>query len=192
MSRSQAVSKQIFNQILEDYVHPYALELGFTRGKKAGWYVRWEGDCLWDLTCAFRMEKNRDEGWVFVSMCVGFRSLDEFLQRYPELGGINPNEPCAMGTDTSHLRGGPPYQSIQWRILPGSDADDIGPEVIHEIKNYALPYFDRFGSLDKCVAAWEAGIFYNAGVPHGDCHLAAAYWLRGDRERALNHIRKRL
>jgi hypothetical protein len=168
------------------------LDTGFDETNEKDGFQHWEGDCLWHLYCAFRMEKNRDEGWIDVTVSVGFRSLDEFLQKCPELGGIDPKQPCAMATDTGGLRGGPPYQAVQWRILRDTNPDTIGPEVVEEIRNYALRYFQEFGSLEKCLDAWEHRIFYNTDAFHGDAYLAAAYWLKGEKDRALNHVRKRL
>ncbi len=192
MSRSRAISKKIYNRVLEDFVRPFVLGAGFDATNEKDGFQHWQGDCLWHLYCDFRMEKDRDEGWIELTVSIGFRSLDRFLQKYPELGRINPKQPCAMAAGTGRLRGGPPYQAVQWRILPDTDPDAIGPEVVEEIKNWALPYFERYGSLDKALTAWEAGIFFNTPFPAGDCYMAAAYWLKGDRDRALNHIRKRL
>lgn len=66
-----------------------------------------------------------------------------------------------------------------------------GLEIVEEIRRYALPFFEKYGTLDKCVIAWESEIVYNLGTSV-DFYLPAAYWLRGERERALGYVRDKI
>jgi hypothetical protein len=188
-------SKIVFQDVVQRYVDPIAFGAGFQRPmKKHAVYYRWNSDCLHTLACGFRPEKGRDEGWVEVSACVGFRSLAEFLSQYPEMGigqSADPNEPCAMGGLTGRLRGGPPYQAVQWRTFPDSDPDEIGPEVVQEITNHAFPFYERYGTLDKALAAWETGVVYTSGFSN-DCNISGAYWIKGNHERAVQYFGNRL
>jgi len=94
-----------------------------------------------------------------------------------------------MATDLGHLM--PIHNLYEWRILPDTDETATGHEIVEAIELYGLRYFKDYGTLDKALAAWENGINYNLGS-RSDYYIAAAYWLRGDRERAIEFIRLRI
>jgi hypothetical protein len=165
------------------------LGCGF-RKVKHYWFVQWQGDSFRRVAVGFRTVSGRDEGWIEVTVGIGFRSLDTLLSKCRlDMELFNPDSPCAIATLTERLRGGPPYQTVQWRILPDVNANAVGPEVVNEVKEWALPFLDQHSSLEYTMAAWEAGQYYVTRFQR-DVYLAAAYWLRGEEERAVKVIKE--
>jgi hypothetical protein len=188
MRKADKVSSAIYIKVVSDYVAPMESAAGFRKTRK-DWFQRWEGDCLWRISCYLRQERGRDEGWFSITVCVGFRSLAEFLAPCPVCPVTDIKSPCAMGTDLGHLR--PPYNLHEWRVLPSTDVTWLGGEAVRELRDYGLPFFEQYGSLDKALKAWEHGTVYNLGS-RVHFYRAAAYWLRGERQRAVDLIEQRV
>jgi hypothetical protein len=165
------------------------LACGFQK-KDRHWFLNWRGDCMRRVAVGLRTVSGRDEGWIAVTVGVGFRSLDELLSRCPSIDHRyqDPDMPCAIATLTERLRG-IPQPTIQWRILPDVDPDLVGPEVVTEIREWALPFLDRYSSLEQAIAAWESGKYYGTRTER-DEYLAAAHCVRGDPDRAIQVIKE--
>ena len=176
----------IYKTILTELVAPLLTAKGFRRAR-GYWFLRWEGDALWRVSCSLRTEPNEDEGLVGVQVCVGFRSLEEFMEGFDTSPLRNPKTPCIMATEIGHLM--PQARWHQWRLLPEDDPHVIGHEIATAIEQYGLDYFAKYGSVDKALAAWEQGINYNL-CSRADFYIAAVYWLRGDRQRAIGFINR--
>jgi len=180
--KSEKKSKLIFNHVVEDYVAPALLALGFKRSKFSIFY-QWHGDCLWDIWCYYRDVRGADEGYLQTSVCVGFKSIHAFLSGCPEVPmDTDTKRPCTMGADIGYLR--PPYNTDYVHLTPDVDGDKLGVFLLGDIRNNALPYFEKFGTLEKAVEAWEKGVCYNA-IQARVYLLAAVYFLRGETARAL-------
>ena len=92
-----------------------------------------------------------------------------------------------MAADVIYLR---PFVQEPLRIAPTSSPDRVGISMLNDIKSFILPFFDEVGSFEKALAIWEKGRFYNA-AGFGTYLLAAGYFLRGDKPKALEVIRKK-
>jgi hypothetical protein len=188
------IANALFQELIRKRISPYLFQLGFKGLRRLGSFAKWREDCMMSLHCGFLDGKFRDEGWLYITVGIGFRRLDEFLAEF-DPDAYHALRPCSMGASTGKLRGGPPYQAIEWHLTPDvqdSDLPLLGDQIIAEIEEYAFPFLKRFDSLEACIKAWEAGEFFNTSYPHADYNLAGAYWINGDSDRAVRHVADRL
>lgn len=178
----------LFEQIVENYIAPSLKHAGFA-AKPAGLFVRWEEDCLWRVGCCFTKMRGQDAGSFTIALCVGFPDLAKFLKNFPHCNVREVKQPCTMATSLEHLR--PPHNWPEWALISTSDVKAVGDEVASVLKEYGLRFFENYGSLDKCVAAWESGINHNLG-PSADFYLSSVYWLRGEKERAIEFVNAKI
>jgi hypothetical protein len=188
MKLHDKLTSAIYRRIIAEFVTPCLVRAGFKRASKDRFFLR-EGDALWRVVCGLRPEPGRDEGWLDVTVCIGFCSLAEFLCACPLVRIRDPEKPCAMATNLGHLM--PIRNFYEWRLLPDTNEITIGREIVEAINTYGLHYFEKYGTLDKALAAWEKGVNYNLGS-RVDYYVAAVYWLRGDRGRAIEFIHHRI
>ncbi len=174
-----------YKKIVTDYAAPLLLNAGF-QGVGKEWFFRWVGDAYWRFAFYLTRIPGLKLGTMVVAVGVGFKSLAEFMKDFP-LVKPDIGKPCAMATDLGHLR--PPYQYHEWRLVPETDEDQVGREIADDIKAYGFDFFEKYGTLEKTVAAWEAGVYYNSAFKF---YLPAAYWMRGERERALAYVRENI
>jgi hypothetical protein len=177
--------KNKYHKIVSDYVTPILIKADFEM-VDTEWFYRWVGDAYWRVACDLTRKPGLKLGTMGITVGVGFRSLAELLKGF-SLVKPDVNKPCAMATDLGHLR--PPYQYHEWIILPETDENKIGQEIAEAIKDYGLAFFEKYGTLEKAVTAWEAGIHFNSAFKF---YLPAVYWMRGERERALNIVRENI
>lgn len=181
-------ASDIYQEVVSRFVAPLLERKGFKRGKK-DWFFHWEGESLWRVATGFRKVPDRDEGWLSITVCVGFKDLASFLQDFSKEDIKGVNEPCIMATDIGHLK--PPYSFFEYRLLPDINTAFLGSVVTNDIETFLLPYFTQYGDLEKALAAWENGITYNLGAG-ADLYIASAYWLRGDQKRAIEFIENKI
>ncbi len=177
------VTEAIYHSIVQSVLQPYLTAAGLKRTGRY-WFYRREGDTYSRLSLGLQKSRITDEGWIDMHLCVGFYSLTRFVSGWSLLS-VDPKKPCAMpttllGLDRS-LRG------KQWHLMPSTSAQEIGQEILDAIREHGLPFFARYGTLEKITNAWESGIAFNLGRKV-HCYLAAAYCLRGEPERALAYI----
>src|SRR5262245_52156638 len=133
------IAKQVFFDVVNDFARPCLQSAGFTPFGKEGRFKRWTGDCFSSVSCGLLMEQGHDVGRMQVSAGVGFKSLADFLIRFPE-AHVNPKEPSMMGGCSGIMHGGPPYKTVEWRVGPGADVPTVGRQVEKEIREFAVPY----------------------------------------------------
>jgi hypothetical protein len=178
----------VFDRAIEEYVKPLLLQSSFKRAKSAFFY-KWNGNACWRIWPFLRQTKGVDEAFLHMTVCVGFKHLNEFLKRWPDAPfNIDTETPCDMTADVIYL--GPTIQAPQC-ITADSDSDRLGIFMWQDIQNYALPFFQRFGTFKQSVAAWEGGKFYNA-KPVGTYLLAAAHFLEGDKAKAFDVVQRQI
>lgn len=177
----------IHNDLLTAYVEPVLLRSGFSRTRHT--FLKWNADgCLWRV--GVLLTSLGGQATMLPTVGVGFRDIAAFLSRCVFLRiRADPNEPCAMATDLGRLMPGGRYLEIP--ISPSSDVNSLGPQVRDSIERYALPFLENFGTLEKALRAWESGVTYNLGA-NADYYIAAAYWLRREKSRALSLIQERI
>lgn len=182
------ISQEKYRVLMDEHVRPALVGLGFSaRGKDV--LCKWDEDCLWRIGNTTRKVRSVDHMTFAVFLCVGFRSLALFLEDFKGLALVNPRMPCAMATDLGHLF--PPFRYHEWKVWPNSDASALASEILSKLEEPGLPYLERYGDLDRSIEAWEAGVTYNLGEAV-DFYLPAAYWVKGDREKAMRHAEKRM
>lgn len=186
LSRSGA--RGVFEKIVSIHILPTVTKAGFERAG-SGQFRRVQDDSVHRIAATFRKVPRRDEGWLTVTVCVGFRSLAGFLKDFPVVQVKSPRFPCTMATDLGHLQ--PPFKYKEWRLLPETDSLMVGADVAGNITAFGFPFFESFGDLRKAVAAWEKGTSYNLGES-SDYYLAASYWLRGEIDKAMAFARDRI
>jgi hypothetical protein len=181
----EAINK--YSLIVRNQLAQFLFEQGFILNPDST-FILDRSDAIWRVTHSFRQ---RDFGGLMqVSVGVGFPTVNAFLAKAGVLNEqlVNIKDLSAMGTDLGHLK--PPYRYQEWNIDLLTDAETLGQELVDNLRNYALPFFENYGTLDKCVKAWEAGDFLNRGAGC-EFFLAAAYWMQGDRHRAIDYITSR-
>ncbi len=186
--RQAKSSKVLFDTAIMEYVAPRLSEMGFSREKKSFFY-KWHKDCFWRIWPLLRESRGVDEGFLHITACVGFRELTQFLARW-EKGpkDADLSKPCNMAADIIYLR---PIIQNPVRISPESDPDQLGIFMWHDINTFIIPFLERVGTLDKAFGSWKAGNFYNA-AGSGTYLLAAAYFLRGEKSRALETVQRQI
>lgn len=178
----------IYDRIVSDYIATPLSRMGFQRARP-DFFIRWKGDCLQRVASLLTTNRATAEGKILVTVCVGYRSLEAFLHKCSFSTADRVQQPCAMATDLGHLHA--PYQYQEWRILPHTDPIVMGVEIGKELKEFGVPFLERFSTLDEALKAWEAGVRYNLGA-RAVFYVAAAYWLRGDRNRARQVVSEQI
>lgn len=178
-------SRQIFERAIEEYVAPALKEREFARIKFSVFY-RTNGDCIWRIWSNYQDLRGVDAGSVFTTVCVGFRSISEFLGRWPKAPlDTDLKKPCTMAADLGLLR--PPYNSDPIRLTAENDADRLGKFLWQDIRDNGFQYFEQFGTLEKSFEAWRKGTFFNSNSVKLYL-LAAAHFLRGEKATALRLV----
>ena len=181
--------KRIYDEILSVHIVPYLCRLGFEKRGRYTMFYKDTNDTVYRVAVGFRKVAGLDEGWLLITVGVGFRSLAEFLAPCQVALVRDVKLPCAMATDLGHLH--PPYRFGERHLSADTRAEQVGKEVIAELEQYGKAFFESYGTLEKVLAAWEAGTWFNLGA-HADFYMAAAYWLRGERARAIEFVRGRI
>ena len=179
-------TRRIFERAVEEYVAPALMEQGFRQNKFSIFYKQHDSDCLWRVWVYFQDVRGADEASVFTTVSVGFRSITEFLSKWP-IAPLDTDikKPCTMAAHMGYLR--PPFNSDPIRLTPEDDADELGKALWQDIHHHGLPYFERFGTLEKAFAAWKQGTFFNSSSVRVYL-LAAAHFLRGEKSVALQLV----
>jgi len=179
-----------FRAIVDVYVAPFLQANGFSR-RSSGVFFRESGDDFWRVACDLRKARGVNLGWATVSVCVGFRSLIDFLWPSEAFNWaiLDRKRPCIMAANLGHLR--PDGQYHEWRIEPGLNTELISMEIINDLRMYGFQYFEEFGALPKAVEAWEEGTRFNLG-DHAYLYLAGAYCLMGNSQLARNLFEERI
>lgn len=180
-------SRAVFEAAVEEYVAPFLSEIGFRRQKRTFFY-KWNGNCFWRIWPFLRETRGVDEAFLHMTVCIGFRELSELFARWErESQKQKVLQPCNMTADIIYLR---PFVQEPLRITPTSSLDRLGISMLHDLKSFILPFLDEVGTFEKAFAIWGKGRFYNA-AGSATYLLAAGYFLRGDKLRALEVIRKK-
>ncbi len=155
--------------------------LGFkARGKEK--FVRKRGRLEQHVTLSVR----RDRGTAYVAPFVGFKFPD--LQKASaQLEGTEPRP----GWYTSSLSLGlltPKGHYAEWALPAEEGAASLASTVLDLITTYAVPYWDRYSTLDDLVKHFAAG---DPVLCRGDWHwkCAAAYVLLGRPGEAVECLR---
>jgi hypothetical protein len=186
--RQAKSSRVLFDTAIMEYVAPRLSEIGF-RHDKSSFFYKWNKDCFWRIWPFLRESRGIDEGFLHITACVGFRELTQFLARW-ERGpkDADLSKPCNMAADIIYLR---PIIQDPVRISPETDRDHLGIFMWHDIKTFVIPFLDQVGTFDKAFESWKAGRFYNA-AGFGTYLLASAYFLRGEKSRALETVQRQI
>ena len=153
-------------------------------------FGRWVDDALWRISPDLVLNRGADSGCVVVYFAVGFRPLTQWLATFDDLE-IRKREvriPGAMATDLGHLR--PPFQYECREFSPSDDVAVFGRELMADIEKDGMQFFERWGTVDKMIPAWQSGVSYASGWDN-DTHLVAALWLRGRKFEAIAHVEER-
>jgi hypothetical protein len=67
-------------------------------------------------------------------------------------------------------------------IFASSDPAEVANAILDELRTVGFDWLEKYGALDKTIAAWEAE---RSRHLFETMYLAAAYWLRGEHDRAL-------
>jgi hypothetical protein len=173
-------------EVLEEIIQHAQRDLsvaGFKRSKQ--YFFRQLGEATHRVAFSFRKVRGEEGGWLAVTVCVGFKSLADFLHDFPELN-IERKRPCMMATDLGHLV--PPYNYHEWRLASQPNAA-VSDEILDVLNAHGLRYFETYGELRKAVAAWEAGTTFNAGY-FAQLYACTYYYQRGEREKAVTAAKK--
>lgn len=189
MSHSFSSSRQLYQTVLTDFLEPRLAEEGFKRFAD-DWFYRWTGDLLSRVSADFRRDGQEDRGVLDVSVGVGFKSLGNFLRPCLALEGHGAVEkkPCMLASGLERLR--PMREPNCWWIDPETVAEELATELLGDIDSLALPYFEKFGTVERVVQEWER-IRRNEGLLTGEgLYLAGAHWFFGDQERAMDVLKE--
>lgn len=175
----------VYDEILDASVAPALVAQGFKRSRLDTFY-RIEGNCVWKIAFVLSSKSGGAHGNFTGSVCVGFPELALFLKDFPQANIKETRRPCTMAAALNYLR--PPHNWPEWAITSTSNPQTLGFEFAKVLIDHGLPFFEEFGSLEKAVAAWEQGVTHNL-TNRAEFYLAAAYWIQGNREKALRHTR---
>src|SRR5690348_13771333 len=150
-----------YQRILERTVAPLMRERGYRRIKDS-WFFKIDGDCVKRLSCHLRKRSGFGGARFEIFVCVGFRSLAEFLSKWPGAHIKDLQRPCAMATDIGHLMPEKGKQYFSW-LLDSCSHESIAAEIRNAIDVYGIPFLDKYSSMPACVEAWSRGETYNLG-----------------------------
>jgi hypothetical protein len=183
------ISERKHWEIVDLHVAPLMKGWGFAQGKR-GWFYALAGGCTKRLVCSFDKRRGEDAGSLHVTVCVGFKDLEDFLSNCTELGlHVNfklDKRACTMASNLGHLA--EPFRYLCWEIAPDSDVTAMAKDICFRISRDGLKYFADYGNLESAVSAWRKGDRHNLGNM-AVLYLAAYEWLHGSRERALFDMR---
>lgn len=181
-------SKQAFEAAITEYVAPRLSEMSYRRYKQS-FFWKWNSGCFWRVWPFLRETRGVDEAFLHITACIGFPELTRFLASWAQMpSNVDMSKPCNMAADIIYLR---PSVQNPTRISPDTDPDRLGIFIWQDIKTFMIPFLEQVGTFEKAIESWEKGKFYNA-AGMGTYLLAAAYFLRGDKSRALNLVRAKI
>lgn len=187
------ISHKIYNDIVANHIGPLMKVHGFKKKGSEFHRLNQDGDIVQVLGAHFRKIRGEDAGWITVGVRVGSRSVARFLRMVPQvrgLGNLSEDAPIIFGTDLGHL--GPSRNLQEWQITPKIDTETLGQELLKEIRNHALPFFERYLTLKDVTNALESGRTYNSSEATAAFQRAAIYWIRGDQARATTLLEARI
>ena len=91
---------------------------------------------------------------VDLHLCIGFEQLrawDALWTNRP----VDEVATCHLSDSIGHLT--PPFQ---FRILDVEDIESFSDTCIAEIRDTAMPWFERYGSLEAAIECWEGRLPY--------------------------------
>jgi hypothetical protein len=157
---------------------------GFKHSRKDEFF-RIDGDTVWRVYIDFNRDVPRDQGRIDVVVGVGYHSLDRFLKTCPFVShpiAMRRGKPSHMGAYLAVLH---PRESREFWIFASSDPAEVANVILDELRTVGFDWLEKYGALDKTIAAWEDG---RSRHLFDTMYLAAAYWLRGEHDRALKLI----
>ncbi len=127
----------------------------------------------------------RDQGRVDTGVGVGYTSLAMRFSRRVRYS-LTPSN-CSRGKPTAIAAAADlaflhPRENREVWIYASSDPAGVANTILDELRTVGLDWFEQFGSLEQTIAAWEAKKCRHI---RDTLYLAAAYWLRGDPDRAV-------
>jgi hypothetical protein len=184
MTKPVCIARDLFHVVRDSYLEPFLGNWGFKHSRKDAFF-RIEGDTVWYVYIDFNRDVPRDQGRIDVIVGVGYHSLDRFLKSFPGLAERIANcrgKPTTMGADLALLH---PRENREFWIYASSDPAEVANLILDELRTVGFDWLEKYGALDKTIAAWEDG---RSRLLTDTMYLAAAYWLRGEHERALKLI----
>lgn len=176
MMKSMRSLAEMLEILLNEYLKPELSRHGFRRlGRK---FERTTNDAFWRFLLAVH-RRGSDMATVALHVCVGFPALNSFLQRCPYLRLPPKPRLCDMTAPTKALLPGGQYEFTL--ITPQSNIEPFGHELCREVNDGGLPFLQRYGTLERAMKAWQAGISFNLG-DRRVIWLASAHWLNGERK----------
>jgi hypothetical protein len=174
--------KSIADQLRFYWIEPVLENNDFQEGTPRGWfYKRIDEDTLWRVAIGFSTRGRTEAGLLDITLCVGFKSISNFLRLFQPAYVKSVNKPCNMATDLGHATLG---EYKEWLISPEIDIARTGREIKGLLEIGVQQYFARYGVMAKALTAWEEGEVFNLGR-RSIFYLAAGHAISGRTSHAL-------
>jgi hypothetical protein len=186
MTKSVCIARDLFHAVRDEHLEPFFRNWGFKHSPR-GVFVSRIGDALWRVAVDFVRDVPRDQGRIDVSLGVVYTSLANFLKNCPILADtikMHGNNPLAVAADLAFLH---PRENREVWIFASSSPAEVANTILDEMRTAGFDWFEKNGSLDQTIAAWEAK---SSRRLWDTIFLSAAYWLRGDHDRAIKIVEK--
>ena len=184
MTKPVCIARDLFHVVRDKYIDPFLGNWGFKHLRKDAFF-RIEGNTVWFVIIDFVRDVPPDQGRIDVTVGVGYHSLDRFLKSFPGLAERIANcrgKPQTMQADVAQLH---PRECREIWIFASSDPAEVANLILDEMRTVGFDWLEKYGALEKTIAAWEGE---RSRHLFDTMYLAAAYWLRGEHERALKLI----
>jgi len=182
------VAKSILHHVYSRYVYPLLTAEGFQPGARGDVFRKRRGDCLQRVGISLDIDYTEDFGCIILCAGVRFRSLARFTRTISRFDPLNSGYPAHFGGEVGTLY--PPHVYSPWDVRPDTDPEALGRDVARALKDRALRFVEEYDTLESVMRAWEEGHFLTDELTW--CLLVSAYWMRGDKDLALERISARL
>jgi hypothetical protein len=173
-------ARKAYKRAVAEHVVPFLRTAGF-RGTVPRFFRRGTSVCQM-VSFDYSKVRGEDEGVLAIRGCVGFVEIELLAS---EALGCAPSDglpvPCTHQIEIGSPQ--PPYAYERIRVTGDTDAASLGARVLQDLREYALPGFGRYASLEQALATWESGPWRT--LPEQDLCIGLAHWVLGRKAHAL-------
>lgn len=194
MSKLPHPIEAVYQSLILQYIDPWLTDNGFVRSGKFD-YRQGEGDVVWHVDFLFTKQRGVDAGTILVSLAIGFRSIANFLSKFPFLNTKKTRYPGLFGSNLGTL--GPRGNYYEWELAMDTHLEQLGDALITEIERYGLPFLAKYGDIPNALQLWLKSTYSHSECPFPlsnqvEFYVAAAHWLNNERKQAIEFMQERI